>query len=75
MSECNNRFTNTVHRQRNFVDRYDYFTSLSEAYNVPVMKIILQAEQLGIEQDFTGLVEWVSQEALDVIRQENNKYK
>lgn len=41
-------------------DRYDYFTNLSKAYKVPIMDIILKAEQLGVDKDFSELVEWVA---------------
>lgn len=56
-----------------YVDRYEYFDRLSQLFNVPIMKIILKAEKLGIKEDFQGLVDWVYEESQNAIRQESNK--
>ena len=48
-----------IHHELGFLDRYHYFETLSVQFSVPIMKIILKAEELGIEQDFDELLYWV----------------
>lgn len=48
-----------IYEQLGYKDRYDYFTTLSTTFDIPVMKIILKAEQLGMEEDFNELLDWV----------------
>lgn len=52
----------TIYRELGFQDRYHYFETLSTKFNVPIMKIIFKAEELGIECDFTELLEWLKKE-------------
>ena len=51
----------TVYQAIGFEDRYHYFETLSLKFSVPIMKIILKAEELGIEQDFDELLDWVKE--------------
>lgn len=53
----------TIYTQLGYIDRYHYFTTLAENFGIEVMKILLVAEKLGPEQDFDGLLNWVSKEA------------
>lgn len=55
----------TIYTRLGYEDRYDYFTDLSNNFKIPVMQIILKAEQLGPEQDFDELLEWVDKGAKD----------
>lgn len=48
-----------IYEQLGYKDRYDYFITLSKTFDIPVMKIILKAEQLGMEEDFNELLDWV----------------
>lgn len=48
-----------IYKQMGYKDRYEYFTTLSKTFNIPIMKIILKAEQLGMEEDFNELLDWV----------------
>lgn len=66
-------YEDTVYTRLGFEIRYDYFTHLSEVYDIEIMDIILMAEQLGIDRDFTGLMDWVSKESKHVIRHKANK--
>lgn len=63
----------SIYPQYGYKDRYNYFENLSEIFGVPIMKIILKAEKIGAEEDFTGLVDWVYKESQNVIRQKSNK--
>lgn len=49
----------TIYVELGYEDRYHYFETLAETFLVPTMKIILKAEELGIEQDFEGLLDWL----------------
>ena len=52
----------TIYKELGFQDRYDYFNVLSKKFNIPIMKIILKAEELGIEADFDELLEWIKRQ-------------
>lgn len=51
----------TIYNQLGYADRYDYFTVLSEKFGIPIMKVIFKAEELGKEQDFNKLLDWVEE--------------
>lgn len=53
----------SVYEELGFGIRYDYFTHLSQLYGIPVMEIIFKAEQLGVDRDFTALMDWVCKES------------
>lgn len=53
----------TIYTQLGYIDRYDYFTDLSETFGIEVMRIILMAEKLGPEKDFDELLDWAKEEA------------
>lgn len=57
-----------IYTELGYADRYDYFTTLSKTFDIPVMEIILKAEQLGMEQDFNELLDWVGKINGNVIR-------
>ena len=57
----------TIYNQLGYEDRYEYFTALEERFKVPVMTILLKAEKLGPEKDFTELIDWVVKVSKDVI--------
>ena len=48
-----------IYKELGFQDRYHYFNVLSKKFNIPIMKIMLKAEELGIEADFDELLDWV----------------
>lgn len=61
-----------IYEKLGFQDRYAYFEALSRRFNIPTMEIILKAEQLGIEQDFEELLNWLLR-VENAIRQSENK--
>lgn len=55
----------TIYTCLGYEDRYDYFSDLAKTFDIPIMKIILKAEQLGPEQDFDELLDWINKGAKD----------
>lgn len=52
-----------IYTELGYINRYAYFEQLSEKFNVPTIKILYKAEELGIDQDFDKLLDWVLQES------------
>lgn len=57
----------TIYRELGFTDRYHYFETLSSKFNIPIMDIIFKAEELGIENDFTELLDWIKKQQNGII--------
>lgn len=53
----------TIYTKLGYLDRYEYFEALADAFGLEVMEIIMAAERLGPEEDFNLLLAWASKEA------------
>lgn len=53
----------TIYNRLGYEDRYEYFTTLADAFGLEVMKVILAAEKLGPKEDFNELLCWVREES------------
>lgn len=58
----------TIYNKLGYEDRYHYFWTLSETFNIEIMQIILKAEELGPEQDFDELLNWLQEQKYGTIQ-------